>query len=351
MSDKILFFRPDHIGDLLLTTPAICSMKKSFPENELVVMANPSAKDILLNNPYVDRIEPCDFVLIKGLGRKVISSTLSNLVKTRKDKYDSVFNFRVSAVAALFVFLSGGEKIYGFDIKKSRWAHSEIVTYEPNTHVVDNYLSLVESYGCRREYNNGLELFLDDNERKKFREKFDIREDYIVLAPGAGELSKMWDNDRWSQLADWIAENLNYSLFFSGGEHEKSLIAGIMGAMESNTENIYNTAGKVNLREFCALVEGAQFVISVDSGSVHIAVATKTPVIGLYGPHNPAEWGPYPNGLPNKIVFKKNFDCQFCKKYDCRTRYCMKDISVVDVIEKIRELLKDLGKRKENETS
>jgi len=344
MPDKVLFFRPDHIGDLLLTTPAIYSMKKSFPENELVVIANPAAQGVLKNNPYVDRIELCDFVFIKGLKKKVISSTLSNLTKARKEKYNCVFNFRVSAVAALFVYLSRGINIYGFDIKKSRWAHSGITHYDPAKHVVENYLSLVESYGCNRKYNNGLELFITDEERTALKKKFNFQEKYIVLAPGAGELSKMWELDRWAQLADWISENSDYKIVYTGALHEKALIDIILKMIKTKKNNIHNLAGHLNLREFSALLEKAEFVVSVDSGSVHIAVAMKTPVIGLYGPHNPLEWGPYDNGLPNKVVLKQNFDCQFCKKYECETRLCMKEIEVKDVSNKITELRKDLEK-------
>mgnify|MGYP000309448565 CR=1 FL=1 len=344
MPDKILFFRPDHIGDLLLTTPAICLMKKSFPENELVLMINPSAKDILKNNPYVDRIELCDFVFIKGFNRKVIFNTLSNLVKVRKGKFDAVFNFRVSAVAGAFVYFSGGREIFGFDIKKSKWAHSRVIHYNSERHVVDNYLSLVEAYGCKGENNEGLQIFLTEEEKSGFKRKVNLDRKYIILCPGAGELSKLWLNDRWSEIADWILNNTDYEIVFTGVSREKDMVEEIMKMMKIGTDKVHNFAGFLSLREFAILVNGAEFIVAVDSGSVHISVAMKTPVVGLYGPHNPIEWGPYNNGLPNKVIVKKNYDCQFCKKYDCKKKYCMKDIYVEDVIEKIEELLNDLKK-------
>ena len=337
MIKKALFLRPDHIGDYILTTPVFHAFKKGYPEIETTLLCGSWNYDFAKLNPFIDNVLICDFPWLDRSGKNEWRNLLKSILKIRKQKFDVIFNFRIAAKTGAFAFLAGGN-IYGFDVRKSKWSNNVKVHYDLNKHVVDNYLSLIERFGAKSEHN-GPELFLEENTDNLVKTGMEISKDYIIISPGAGYPSKLWYADRWKEVLNFLIEKFSYNVYITGNrnefEYNESLINGL------NSKRIKNIAGKINLLELSYLVRGSRFVICVDSAVLHISVAVKTPVLALFGPTNPVNWGPYPNGQPNDVVIA-DVECQFCKIYDCDHRTCMKQISVPNVIEKIEKLYSNL---------
>lgn len=333
MIKKALFLRPDHIGDYILTTPVFHAFKKSYPEIETTLLCGSWNYELVKLNPYIDNIFICNFPWLDRNGNHKWRDLFRTAVKIRKMKFDVIFNFRIAAKTGAFAFLSG-RNIYGFDVKKSKWANTVRVRYDLNKHVVDNYLSLIEKYSAKPEHN-GLELFLPENSANLLKTSQDISGDYIVVSPGAGYPSKLWYLERWRVVLKFLIEKFRYNVYITGNKNEynynESLIDGL------NNEKLRNLAGKLNLLELSSLIKESRFVLCVDSAVMHISVAVKTPVLALFGPTNPVNWGPYPNGQKNDIVIA-DVDCQFCKIFDCDHRSCMNQISAEEVIRKIEKL-------------
>ncbi len=333
MRHKFLIIRPDHIGDLILTTPFIHAVKSAEPDSHLSILAGSWSLPVLKNNPYLDDIIECDLPWLARGEKKGWSPVLKTLLSLRFAGYDSAFSFRIAAKTAAFVFLSGIKKRWGFDVKKSRWAYNRNVHYSLNKHVVDNFLDIAEQcFGSKNHI--GLELFLDEAEYKNAEKIIPCKRPYCVIAPGAGYTTKLWETGRWAEVADWIGKNLGLDIIISGSPKEKQYTETIRSEMRGKAANL---TGKINLRHLMAVIDRAELVVSVDSAAMHIASAVKTPVAALFGPTNPVMWGPYPNGMDNRIIHKI-VECQYCKVSNCEDLICMRAIEVKDVINAVKDI-------------
>jgi 3-deoxy-D-manno-octulosonic-acid transferase/heptosyltransferase-1 len=122
------------------------------------------------------------------------------------------------------------------------------------------------------------------------------------------------------------------NVVFTGSK--KSTLEGITSKMK--TEGI-NLGGRTSLSELAYLYKKARFVITTDSGPMHLAAAVGTPVIALFGPTDPARTGPYGKG---HTIIRTDLPCSPCFLKKCATRKCMRDISPEQVFTVIAEKLK-----------
>jgi heptosyltransferase-1 len=100
--------------------------------------------------------------------------------------------------------------------------------------------------------------------------------------------------------------------------------------MSCMSQRAVNLAGETTLKTLAALYEKTKFLISTDTGPMHMAAAVGTPVIALFGPTAPCRTGPF--GSEHKIL-RSNMKCSPCFKRQCRTIDCMKQISVEQVMD------------------
>jgi 3-deoxy-D-manno-octulosonic-acid transferase/heptosyltransferase-1 len=103
------------------------------------------------------------------------------------------------------------------------------------------------------------------------------------------------------------------------------------------SQKTVNLAGRTTLRDLAYLYRKAALLITTDSGPMHIAAAVGTPVIALFGPTSASRTGPYGEG---HFVIRRDLACSPCFLKKCETRHCMKDISVEDVLEAAKKMLK-----------
>jgi ADP-heptose:LPS heptosyltransferase len=94
-------------------------------------------------------------------------------------------------------------------------------------------------------------------------------------------------------------------------------------------------AGETDIRELICIIKGARYMITNDSGPMHIAAACGVPVIAIFGPTNPVLTGPYG---PNNIIVQSPADCSPCRKRECDDMKCMKEITVEQVLEAVGSL-------------
>ncbi len=151
MSGAILVLRPDHLGDVLLTTPALRALRRSFPERPLYVAASTGGAIALAGNPHVTRLLPLDCPwLLRGahgsyarLGRQIRD--------LRRLRIETLVNFRVAAKTALVARACGASRRWGFQSPKSAWAHTDRVPLDLTRHIVQNQMNVVEALGGTRD--------------------------------------------------------------------------------------------------------------------------------------------------------------------------------------------------------
>jgi ADP-heptose:LPS heptosyltransferase len=160
----------------------------------------------------------------------------------------------------------------------------------------------------------------------------------VVLHPGSSMnlTLRRWPADRFALLGDMLAEELGCCIVVSGGQEESLLVDSVRRMMRHPAAS---SAGKLSVRGFAALCEGARLVVSNDTAAVHIASAMGTPVVGLYGPNTPFLYGPLGR---EDMVFYHELPCSPClcnltsKMSGCLRARCMEAITVEAVFEGIR---------------
>ena len=326
--ENILFFRPDHIGDLLLTTPAFCSFRKSFPDAHITAAVGSWSAEVLKYNSYIDELIIMNLPWLARGSSASYYKLIKQCAALRKECFDHIFSFRIAAKSALISRLLGGKKRWGFNVKKSRWAFNVQVPYDPQKHVVENYLDIMETFGADRSMNNGLEIFISDEEKKQFNEKFSLPGIYAVISPGAGYPPKLWITERWAAVADRLSIDCKIPVIMTGTKSEKPLVREIQEQMKGKAVNL---CGSLSLRELAVLIERSRLLLTVDSAAMHIAAAVDTPQTALFGFTNPVQWGPYPQRDTHIVLYKP------LKK--ALSSGNMEQISVKDVTEKAEGLL------------
>jgi len=189
-------------------------------------------------------------------------------------------------------------------------------------HAVDRYLDLPRYLGA---IIDKAEFVLPQNSDVEAKVQILIRKhnlndkNFIAINPVAYWETKLWNNDKFAKLADLITEKLNMYVVFTGSE--KSNIEKI--TLKMKTKGI-NLGGQTTLLELAYLYKKARFVITTDSGPMHLAAAIGAPVVALFGPTDPARTGPYGEG---HTIVRAELPCSPCFLKKCPTRKCMQDIS------------------------
>jgi lipopolysaccharide heptosyltransferase II len=329
---NVLIIRPDHIGDMLLTTPFLSALRSSFPHWRITVLCGSWSRPILENNPNYDRIVVCDFPWLARDTRASWKTFFTTIFKLQQERFDIIFNVRKAAKEAVVSRFLRGKERWGFDIEKSSWAFNRRIRYRTDIHIADLYLEFVKVIGGT-PVHSGLELYFNETEHQTFQRSVTVPERYAVIAPGAGYPEKLWNTERWAEVSDFIIEKIGMPVVFIGSAGERVLVQSIIEKMNKNP---YNLTGMLSIRQVAIAIQKAIFIVTVDSAAMHIGSAVRTPVVALFGPTNPVHWGPYPNGRANQVISKVT---QFTLgRGSTNPSGGMEDITVSDVKEAIIRL-------------
>lgn len=336
---KILIWQTAFLGDLILTTPLIHSLKNIYPDGKIDIITKPFGKAVLKNNPHLNGVIVFD---------KKKNSNIELIKKLRKEKYDIAISPHRSHRASYSLFLSGIKKRIGFDRAGFSFLYTDKVEHRfDGTHEIDRNLKLLTKLDRYKENKiyRFPELFLTEEE-DNFYKKFNLKEkDYILIAPGSKWKTKRWRSEGFSQIINYFL-NKNETVVLIGGEEDRNFTENILKSVKKE-DNLLNLVGKTALRESFSLIKYGKVLISNDSAPVHMAVAFNTPVVDIYGP-TVKDFGfyPYRNGL---VVEINNLDCRPCGLHghnSCpiKTHDCMKNITADMVIESVYKLLNNVGK-------
>jgi ADP-heptose:LPS heptosyltransferase len=160
---------------------------------------------------------------------------------------------------------------------------------------------------------------------------------FAIINHGGGWPTKLWPSERYADLADWLWSECGLRSFVTYGPGEEALARGVASASSSGAvQPIPST-----LKQFVAIARRAALFVGGDTGPLHLAAASKTPIVGLYGPTSPERNGPFD---PQDITVGRNLWCRAdCHRRSCWHWECM-DIPVSEVK---RAVLKRLTSAKE----
>jgi heptosyltransferase-2 len=333
---RILIVEVNWIGDVLFSTPLIRAVRERYPDAYIACMVAPRVKPILEGNPRVNKI-----IVYDERGRhKSIIGKLRLISLLRRKRFDCAILLHRSSTKALLTFFGGAKERIGYVTRKRRALLT--VPVEPpegDMHKVDYFLKLASAIGCDIS-NKDYEFFVPDAKRRyiaSLLSESGIGADdlLVVLNPGGNWQPKRWIEEHFAALADSLIAGYGAKVVISGALKDRARALRIKGMMKKGDAAVLS--GVTDMKQLGALLERADFVISGDSGPMHIAVAMKASTIALFGPTSPSLTGPYGSG--SYKVIQKSTGCTIpCYDVTCDAPRCMEAISVEDVLRVFDEM-------------
>jgi len=332
---KILVLRPDGIGDVLNSTPAILALREAYPEAHLSVVVSPAGAEVLSLNPSVDEILIYD---TGGLHRS-LAAKLRFIKKLRADRYDAVVIMRNSSMCNLIAYLSGARYRIGRKSERKRFSFTlthGVRSRDPKgtKHESDRSMDLVRLIGAESE-DRELILYLSEEERawagdflhRQSIEVSDGSPPIVGIHPGGSSFDKLWPAENFGEVANRLIQKFGAKIMLFGGPGEDNLIQTIQKTMKHTP--IHATG--IRLRQFAALVEKCSLFLCNDSGPMHMAAALGVPTAAIFGPTDHVRWKP----LNKKaVIVRRDMDCWPCSAHRCKREFeCIKSLPVNDVLD------------------
>ena len=270
--NRLLVIRLSAFGDVIHTIPAVVALRDAMPETGISWVVEPAYADLV---EIVARVEPIRVSLRKWSPSRILAARRS------VRGFETSIDFQGLIKSSMIGRASGARERFGFarDVireKPAAWFVNRPVAIDKASHVVEWNVDLARAVApaITRVPRVDFAPFADDPSGKLAAYR-----DRVVLLPGAGRPEKQWPVERFSELARKIGRDA----LVVWGPGEEALARAI-GA---------EVAPATNFRELASILRHARLVIGADTGPLHLAAALGTPLVGLYGPTNPARNGPY----------------------------------------------------------
>ena len=329
---KILILRFSSIGDIVLTTPVIRTVKTQLERAEVHYATKEQYRSLFEANPYIDKMH--------YLGEK-----LSDLILELKEEHfdyviDLHHNLRTWQVKRQL-----GVPSFSYNkLNVEKWLMVNLkINKLPNVHIVDRYMKTVEPLGVKMDAL-GLDYFIPDNDEVPLDwlpEGF--RGEYVVFAIGAQHATKKLPLEKMIELCDRI----NKPVVLLGGKEDEATGEELArffsreGEPAGTTEGlqrlnkktiVYNGCGKFNINQSASVVKQARYVFTHDTGLMHIAAAFKKEVFSIWGNTIPS-FGMYPYRTKFTVLENNKLPCRPCSKIGhnkCPKGHfkCMRDVAL-----------------------
>lgn len=310
---KLLIIRFSSIGDIVLTTPVIRTLKTQLPEVEIHYTTKNAYASILQENPYVDKLH-------------VLGNSLNELIGSLKmEQFDLIIDLHNNLRTRM---IKSRLRVKSYSFEKLNWEKWLLTTFKintlPNSHIVDRYMETVSSLSIKMD-NLGLDFFIpkkDEMPMEWLPESH--RNGFAAFVLGAKFKTKQLPINRMVELCDRI----NKPVVLLGGKDEEEIAEALEDffrkrdstkEFEDGLEElgkktlIFNAVGKCNLNQSASLIKQSNWVFTHDTGLMHIAAAFKKPIYSIWGNTIPA-FGMYPYRTQFTIFENNDLNCRPCSK-------------------------------------
>lgn len=335
---KILITYLMHLGDLLLTTPFLQVLRRTYPNAQIDYLVDEKLADVVRNNPNIDTV-----LTIDKKGKDNSIGAIYRYAKSlSKNNYDLLINLHPNERTTFLCAATKAKRKVGVSHKLFGLFFDKTVKLNKHIHAADMYLDVLKKLGMTADLSNdGLQMPVG-------KEALDFAHDFykehgigftdklIGFNIGSAVLTKRWAGERFAQVADYFAGK-GYKIVFFGGSMDIELVQDAVKYMQTNP---IIATGKFTLQQLAAAMQSCALIITNDSGPMHVAISQGVPIVAMYGPSIPDLYGPYTD---KAIIVRSNPVCHGCEqtgmKHKCDDMQCMRNLSVEQVIEAGEKML------------
>jgi heptosyltransferase-3 len=278
---RILVVALRRLGDVLLTTPLIRSLRRAWPDAALDVLVFADTAGILEGNPDVDRV-------VTMPPRPTLAQSVALAARLFK-RYHLAVSTQSGDRPTFFALLAGrdhaGPAWPGERAKRALLGRS--VAAGEGAHRVEEMLRLADALGIPRVAEVVAPV-------GALAPAHVMTGPYAVIHAAPMFRYKQWTRDGWRALAQALAAR-GLAVAATGGPADRAHLDEVWG----NLANVRRLDGLLRWPEIAALIAAARLYVGPDTSVTHLAAATGCPTVALYGPTDPRLWGPWPaHGLP-----------------------------------------------------
>ncbi|CUQ68059.1 glycosyltransferase family 9 protein [Candidatus Nitrospira inopinata] len=344
------------IGDVLLATPVVRSLKTAYPTAAIDMLVFEGTEDVISANPDIDRVWT--------VAERPTTAAHARLLRSLWRRYDLALSVLAGDRPTFYAWVAGRRRVGLLRPgKKAWWKRRLLNQWVPfdrlDTHTVAMNLRLLEPVGIKPLANPVVEWKGDDEEavQRLFPSVLGHRP-FAVLHVSPKFSYKMWTAEGWAGLGRWLTDQ-GLPVIVTGGDTQEEL-----AYCEDVTRRLpggsVNLAGQLGLPALGYLLSRAAVYVGTDTAVSHMAAAVGAPTVVLFGPSNPVKWGPWPKDFPfcenspwktkgtqrqgNVLLLQGEGDCVPCYAEGCDRHIdsrsdCLQNLSVDRVIHAVETML------------
>jgi heptosyltransferase-3 len=337
---RILLTRLRFIGDIVLTTPAVENVRLAYPDAHIAYLADRKALPLLEHNPHINEFIGYD------LSRASVLEQIRVGVLLLRKKFDLVVDFFGNPRSALVCRLSGAAMRVGPE-RKGRGSLYTLQVRDDGVPkpAVDYHNATVAAAGVPI-VTRTTRLYLTEYERADAWRYLHpasfgavTPRPLVALHVGASWPAKRWLPERFAELADRIARDLEADVILLAGPEDGEAIDACRAKAKSNPVVIPT----LSLRQMAAVIANSRAFVGNDAGPMHIAAALGVPTVGIFGPGEENVWFPYDAAAGHRAL-RKDVPCHpchldFCSKTGSEYMQCMSLLTSDEVFSVVRSIL------------
>lgn len=297
-SVRILLIRLSAIGDVINTLPAVSAIRRAYPDAYLAFAVEDKAKDVIMGHPDIDRV----FVFPRKRWSRNprLHEMWGYLRSIRAERFDVSLDFQGNLKGAVHTMAGGAPRRIGFargHCYEMNYLFTNVHVEPPGRriHRVRKFASLLGGLGISPEPGPYRIPRTDEAVRRvdTFLRASNV-DGYVIVHPGTSEFGKekRWPPERFARLVERIRRELRMEVIATWGPGERALAESIGGILSMKT----------TLMDLAELARRAKLFVSCDTGPMHLAAACGTRCVALFGPKDPAVYGPWGEG--HRVIYK-----------------------------------------------
>lgn len=295
---SILVVRLDHLGDVLMTTPAIAALRRAYPRSRIDALVAPWGRAAVEGNPDIDALRVAAAPWYDPSQPEVpdLRSAYATAVELHREGYDWAFDFRGDPRVIAWHLLPAARRRFGFARLGLERLLTDSLPYERRRSMLDLCIDLVAragvpSIGRRPVFRVGDE---DRAAAARLLEEAGIpaAEPPVVVAPSANRAPARWTPAGFAAVVSELAAGGRRVLLV--GRAEDAPVNSEVGALSRG--GAIDLTGRTSLRQLAAVLERAALLVGNDSGPIHLAASVNCPTVAVFGPTDPEITFPYEDG-------------------------------------------------------
>ena len=351
---NLLVIRPDHMGDLLLSVPALRWLRRRLPMTTISLMVGPWNREIAEHIPFVDNVLTYPFPWFdrkpKRAPWKPYLQIRDAAQTLRPHHFDMAITLRHDFWWGAWMTAAADiPQRAGYQLPETAPFLNQPIAFDSYKHEVEQTLTLVQAAlpstnPVLASVDESMEFAVTDDERAfadAWLEEHEAADrPLIAIHPGAGAPVKQWRPERFGELAQHLSQSMGARIVLTGDTGEASLVQQVVDS--SGDARPVPLIG-ARLGQVAAVLQRCQLAVGGDAGIMHLAAAVGTPTVRLYGPVDPKRFGPWGKPGEQRVV-QSELPCVPCNRLDYSPSElvfhpCVRSITLHAVLSAIKPLL------------